>query len=117
MTYREKAISRIYQAQRHRANASISEAQAKRVAQRAEKGITSTRPGSLFATGKSLILQIRSPVATMINPPAQEKSPIISGVIICRIKTASAVPVSLFRKASGNLKVVMRITQPGVILE
>lgn len=87
------------------------------MAQRAEKGITSTRPGSMFATGKGLIFQIRSPVATMIKPPAQEKSPIISGVILCRIKTASVVPASLFRKASGNPKVIMRITQPGVILE
>ncbi|SWF67941.1 Uncharacterised protein [Klebsiella pneumoniae] len=35
------------------------------------------------------MLQMRNPVATISNPPAQEKSAIIDGVIIGRINTAS----------------------------
>lgn len=62
---------------------------ANKLAHRAEIGITRIKPGSILATGKALILQIRSPVATIINPPAQEKSAIISGVIRCNIYTAS----------------------------
>jgi hypothetical protein len=42
------------------------------VAHKRENGITRTSPGSILATGKSLMLLMRNPVATISSPLAQE---------------------------------------------
>ena len=57
--------------------------------QAAEKGITSSSEGSMFAVGKARIPQSRKPVANMTMPPQAVKSAIIDGVINTIIKLAA----------------------------
>ena len=45
-----------------------------KVVHSAENGITSSNAGSILATGNILMPQIRRPVASMMSPPAAEKS-------------------------------------------
>lgn len=77
---------------RHKPTGSYT--QATSVAHKWEKGITKTSPGNMLATGKSLMLQMRNPVATISKPPAQEKSAIMDGEIIGSRKTASIASAS-----------------------